>query len=266
MAFSVVREDTASHTILIQSSDKNIPVSALSQSAGIIAKRLNVLNAGKSEVKTIEGSREIKITLFGTWDLPAVIRLLEHKGRIEFYLAYNRDELAKLLKNDNHLFSLLKHTNPDNDGSKIGCVQGPDISMADNYLKTMPQVPGCKFLWSQDDGNKNECLYALKMYGEKGSVITSGNIDAASYVDGRIKIILKPDVVRSFADVTKQHLNSVLAIVLDEKVISAPRIMSEIDSGSIEITGDYTENEAAYIAAVINGGILPVNFKIVHQN
>lgn len=48
------------------------------------------------------------------------------------------------------------------------------------------------------------------------------------------------------------------AIVIDEKVISAPAVMSAITGGKAQITGDFSKAEAQALAAAITSGALPV--------
>jgi hypothetical protein len=58
-----------------------------------------------------------------------------------------------------------------------------------------------------------------------------------------------------FAAVTKENLNKRLAIVLDGHLYSAPVIRSEITGGQAQITGSFTEQEDAQLAAKINEAI-----------
>ena len=62
-----------------------------------------------------------------------------------------------------------------------------------------------------------------------------------------------------------------IAIVLDEQVISSPAVAVDvacgvgITGGSTIITGGFTEEEAKELAALIQGGALPVPVEIVEQ-
>jgi protein-export SecD/SecF family membrane protein len=53
--------------------------------------------------------------------------------------------------------------------------------------------------------------------------------------------------------------NNIMAIVLDDEVISAPRVDSEIAGGTAIIVGSFTVDEASNLAALIRGGALPVD-------
>jgi SecD/SecF fusion protein len=59
-----------------------------------------------------------------------------------------------------------------------------------------------------------------------------------------------------FGKLTGANINKPLAIVLDNKVISAPNINSRIN-GNGEISGDYTEADQDYLVSTLNAGSLP---------
>ena len=58
-----------------------------------------------------------------------------------------------------------------------------------------------------------------------------------------------------FAAVTRENIDKRLAIVLDGQLFSAPIIKGEITGGKAQITGSFTEAEAAALAAKINAAI-----------
>jgi len=67
---------------------------------------------------------------------------------------------------------------------------------------------------------------------------------------------------RIFSDFTSQHVGEILAIVLDKKVISSPRIDSAITQGQGTITGDFTIESANQLAVQLRYGALPVPLKV----
>jgi preprotein translocase subunit SecD len=70
---------------------------------------------------------------------------------------------------------------------------------------------------------------------------------------------LTGDGAKTFGDVTTRLVNQQLAIILDEKVISAPTINEPITNGSGQISGSFTEQGARDLATTLNAGALPVN-------
>ena len=62
---------------------------------------------------------------------------------------------------------------------------------------------------------------------------------------------------KTFGEVTAKNVGRRLAIVLDEKVQSAPRIQEAIPGGEAVISGRFTPQEAADLALVLRVGALP---------
>ncbi len=70
---------------------------------------------------------------------------------------------------------------------------------------------------------------------------------------------LKPEGARAFGDFTIDGRDEILAIVLDNKVISAPRIEEPITGGQGVIRGGFkTMSEARVLANLLNSGALPI--------
>jgi preprotein translocase subunit SecD len=262
-AAAFANQGSTKHTILLQSADKNISSAALDQSAAIITKRLRDYDPGKFDVTAIPEKQQIKVIIADDQDFQTTEDLLVHNGIIEFYATYNSDGLLELLNGNNKLFTLLTKSNIDNAGAKIGCTTEAEVVKVNDYLKTLGVEKNCKFAWSQDFDKSSICLYALKVGEGKGPIITGNDVASAVYEQDRIKIKLKSDAAAVFAEATKRNLGSAIAICLDGKVISSPRVMSEITGGEIEISGRFTKSEAGYMAALINNGVLPVSFTVV---
>jgi preprotein translocase subunit SecD len=66
---------------------------------------------------------------------------------------------------------------------------------------------------------------------------------------------------KTFGDVTTSMVGQQLAIVVDNRVISAPNVESAITNGSGRITGGFTKQRAQDLATQLNAGALPVNLK-----
>lgn len=68
-----------------------------------------------------------------------------------------------------------------------------------------------------------------------------------------------------FSDLTKNNLGKPIAIVLDNQVISAPTVQTEIDNGQAVITGKFTIDEAKTLSIELNAGALPVPISLIEQ-
>ncbi len=69
-----------------------------------------------------------------------------------------------------------------------------------------------------------------------------------------------------FGKVTSENIGRLFAIVLDKKVISAPRIQSPIFGGHGIITGNFTSDETRDLALLLRSGALPVNLTIIEES
>ena len=70
---------------------------------------------------------------------------------------------------------------------------------------------------------------------------------------------------RRFAKATQENVGKPFAIILDNKVISAPRINGAILGGNGIITGNYTTASANQFAILLRSGKLPVELKVVEE-
>jgi protein-export membrane protein SecD len=70
---------------------------------------------------------------------------------------------------------------------------------------------------------------------------------------------------RQFGEVTRENVGRPFAIVLDNEVISAPRINEPILGGSGQISGNFTVQEATNLAILLRSGALPVDITILEE-
>src|SRR5690554_7297295 len=66
-----------------------------------------------------------------------------------------------------------------------------------------------------------------------------------------------------FADLTRENVGRALAIVLDNRVVTAPVIRSVIGGGQGEISGAFTTQEASQVALLLRSGALPAPLAVV---
>jgi preprotein translocase subunit SecD len=104
-------------------------------------------------------------------------------------------------------------------------------------------------------------------------VITGANITSAtaslsgsnqSIAEWVINFVLDSEGTASFATATREAVNAQspqnqIAIAVDHSIISNPVVQSPITAGRGQITGNFTEDTAKNLAAILNAGSLPVN-------
>jgi len=69
-----------------------------------------------------------------------------------------------------------------------------------------------------------------------------------------------------FASATAANIGKMILIIMDDEVISAPRVNSAITDGSAMITGDFTGEEADELAIQIKEGSIPFNLTVMEMN
>jgi len=69
-----------------------------------------------------------------------------------------------------------------------------------------------------------------------------------------------------FADITKRNVGKPVLIVLDNEVIQAPIVQTEILGGQASITGGYTTEQAKTLSIALNAGALPVPLELIAQS
>jgi preprotein translocase subunit SecD len=74
-----------------------------------------------------------------------------------------------------------------------------------------------------------------------------------------------PSGARKFGDYTADNIGAPFAIVLDNEVISAPRINDAIRGGSGQISGNFTIEESTELAVLLRAGALPAKINFLEE-
>jgi SecD/SecF fusion protein len=139
------------------------------------------------------------------------------------------------------------------------------------------------FRWSENpikdfetgDLTNNYQLYALQMpRGPEQAPLEGDHITTArSNPDpntGEVTVSLSMDQegARKWANMTTkaaQDNNREIAILLDDRVVSAPRVNQPITSGDSQISGDFSIQEGQDLANILQIGKLPAETKIIQE-
>jgi SecD/SecF fusion protein len=130
-----------------------------------------------------------------------------------------------------------------------------------------------KFAWDAkpvEEGSNYYGLYFLKLnkFG-KPAIAGDQNMISDAFAStsqtGEIEINMRmyPAVANEWAQVTGDNIGRCVAIVLDDKVYSAPTVQAKITGGQSNITGDFDVKEADDLANVLKAGKLPAPATIV---
>ena len=134
----------------------------------------------------------------------------------------------------------------------------------DEAVALLSQV--AKLTFRDADGNVvlegTDVKSAKSQYGQP-----TQNANSQYYV----QVEFTTEGAKKFADATgtaaaKASPNNIIQIVMDETVVSAPRVSEKIDSDSCVISGSFTPEEASRLANQINSGNLPFEMKKISQS
>jgi protein-export membrane protein SecD len=126
-----------------------------------------------------------------------------------------------------------------------------------------PPPPGVDFLPDQGSGQR---IAVRKRVDVDGSDLTNARV-AQDPQTGQpvVNFTFNSVGARRFADVTRANVNHRFAIVLDNKVISAPVIREPITGGHGQISGNFTTQSATDLATMLSAGALPAPQVVVEE-
>ncbi|MFO7964655.1 MAG: protein translocase subunit SecD [Desulfobacterales bacterium] len=131
--------------------------------------------------------------------------------------------------------------------------------------------PGSEILYetavNPETGRSTKRPYLIK----KQTVLTGAHLtDARVQFDPQfnepyVAIEFDRKGARIFERITEENVRKRLAIVLDNRIYSAPVIQEKISGGEARITGNFTHEEATDLAIVLRAGALPAPVNILEE-
>ncbi len=145
---------------------------------------------------------------------------------------------------------------------------GPDVkstldSVPQNMKNEVDVLPGTR----EDELGRaaGTELYAVrKIIPVSGTDLKNARVQKGRLGEPNVGFSLTPDGGRKFGELTGANVGRRLAIVLDNKVVSAPRINSRIDDQGV-IEGSFTTQQAADLALVLRSGSLPASLTTLEE-
>ena len=99
-----------------------------------------------------------------------------------------------------------------------------------------------------------------------GDVVTDARVRVGSRLEGPyVQVTLDRRGTAVFGAITAENVGREIAIVLDNTVYSAPVIKEPIPGGDVQITGNFTFDEAHELAIVLRSGALPAPVEIIEE-
>jgi SecD/SecF fusion protein len=182
------------------------------------------------------------------------------------------------MKREHPLLSMLQLYN-GNYGAVIGLAQHKDMDAIDELLarKEVQSVlpKDLRLKWgvsAMDEKGQVYELYGIKSTERNGRAPLEGDVIVNARDDydqnGRpsVSMSMNTEGSRRWAQITKNNINRAVAIVLDDRVYSAPNVQNEITGGNSQITGNFTPEQTRDLANVLNSGKMPAPAKIVQED
>ncbi len=194
----------------------------------------------------------------------------------------NDDKAVAEAKKQNPLFSIFQPTQGQT-LAVVGYANARDTAAIDKiiYSDLARQIlpAELKLRWgakAENFGGENTGgdifeLYALKITEPggraplEGDVITNSRDDFDQMGHPSVSMQMNSDGARRWSQITKQNIGKAVAIVLDDAVYSAPRILTQIDGGNSQITGNFTIEDTKDLANTLNSGKMPAPTRIVQE-
>ena len=131
--------------------------------------------------------------------------------------------------------------------------------------------PGSEVLYGIKEDPETKRIIKTPYLIKKRTLLTGAHLmDARVQIDSQynepyVSIDFDKKGGRDFARITGANVKKRLAIVLDNKVYSAPVIQEKITGGEARITGNFTTEEARDLAIALRAGALPAPVNILEE-
>lgn len=208
---------------------------ATEQALETIRNRVDQFGVAEPDIR-LQGERRIQVQLPGISDTGRAKELIGKTALLEFKLLDEEHDLGAALNGD------------------------------------VP--PGSEVLYEADEARKGQKgkdekgqPYLVKKKTEMtGETLSNARVQIDSqFNEPYVAIEFDRKGARDFERITGENVKKRMAIVLDNKVYSAPVIQEKIAGGSARITGSFSAQEARDLAIVLRAGSLPAPVKIIEE-
>jgi protein-export membrane protein SecD len=204
----------------------------------VIERRVNLFGVAEPLVQVEQSSmltggerqQRLIVELPGMTDVNKAVAMIGATPTLEFKTERPRDEVEAIIKAAGDYKKLAEAA--EKNGMKIDETQVNPLALEDPYIST--GLTG--------------------KYLKKATLNFNGQTSQPT-----VSLQFNSDGQDLFAKITRENVGKTVAIYLDGAVISAPTVREEINSGSAEISGDFSIEEAKTLVGRLNSGALPVS-------
>lgn len=220
----------------------------------IVEKRVNALGVSEPVIQT-QGAQRLSVELPGIANPDEAIQVFGSTGLLEFVDAGDNPPAEG---------AIVKTTGQSAANSCAGLIRqgsatpAPTVAPAATISST-PTISGTQPITSTPEITSTT-VYTTVMTGD---CLATASVSFDSAGRPQISFTMQGNGTKIFGDFTSANVGKFLAIALDKKIISAPRVQNAITGGSGVITGQFTIQQANDLAIQLKYGALPIPLKIV---
>jgi preprotein translocase subunit SecD len=222
---------------------------AMNSARAIVESRVNGLGVSEASVQQA-GDRRILVELPGEKDAQTALETIKKTGLLEFV------DLTQLATDE--ALALENQTIQTDFGISASSAEPLSVTPS-TELVSPTAAPGTSQTLTPTLPAKPAQIFHTVMTGADLKNIQVTTSQTGEY---QVAFELSGDGAKIFSDFTTQHVGKILAIVLDKRIISAPRINTPITDGRGVITGNFTMQSANDLAIQLRYGSLPVPLKV----
>ncbi|MDA3898284.1 MAG: protein translocase subunit SecD [Desulfobacteraceae bacterium] len=229
--------ENGTRTVEIELSDEwvaQIKKQATEQALETIRNRIDQFGVSEPDIR-VQGERRIQIQLPGIQDPERAKDLIGKTALLEFKLLDTEHDLGAALNGNVPPGSEILYQSTDSSDPKQAAAQKQPYLVKKRALMTGAYLTDARV---SIDSQFNEPYVSID-FDKKGAKI--------------------------FERITGENVKKRMAIVLDNKVYSAPTIQEKIPGGSARITGSFNTQEAHDLAIILRAGSLPAPVEIIEE-
>ncbi len=216
--------------------DAAVTADSMNSARAIVENRVNGLGVNEAVVQQA-GDRRILIELPGEKDPEKALSTIQKTGLLEFvdFTSLSSQEIAAL-----------ENTTIETDFARA-------------QTQSVPSEAG--------SGSTETTTSASELPQTFHTIMTGAELKSVQVTTSRsgeveVAFELSNEGASIFKEFTTNNVGKVLAIILDKRIISAPRINSAIPDGKGVITGNFTVESANELAVQLRYGSLPIPLKV----
>jgi preprotein translocase subunit SecD len=252
--------------IILEVASSTVDLNQLEESVEILSERLTLFGLTSFSVTADEGNNQIYVMVPENCGMKYVEKILTAKGKFNFYETYTYDEFLKQVGEDNQIFELITQDNIWRPWLGIGPVENVDkIIESFNTIKD----DRVRLIGQLEYDDKGFCVYGLRVNEEGNSLLSKQHIERMNLKKSEssegylLELMFEQETIEIWRDATRRNIGKPIVMLLDNKIVSSPKVSAEISSGLCEISGNIDKQECEYLLSIINTKTLPLVLKIV---